>query len=59
MLTLGFESSCDETAVALVDGQGRVLASQISSQVPIHARYGGVVPELASRNHLMAMLPLL
>jgi N6-L-threonylcarbamoyladenine synthase len=58
MLILGLESSCDETAAALVDGQGRVLASEVSSQVPIHARYGGVVPELASRNHLMAMLPL-
>jgi len=56
---LGIETSCDETAAAVVDGDGRVLSNVISSQVPIHARYGGVVPELASRNHLMSMIPVI
>ena len=55
---LGFETSCDETAVAAVL-DGRVLASRIASQVPIHARFGGVVPEVAARNHLLAILPTL
>ena len=54
MRVLGIESSCDETAAALVDDTG-LLASTISSQVDIHARFGGVVPEIASRNHLMAL----
>ncbi len=57
MLILGIESSCDETAAAVVD-DGRVVASIIHSQIPIHAKYGGVVPELASRNHVMAILPV-
>jgi N6-L-threonylcarbamoyladenine synthase len=52
---LGIESSCDETAAAVVTGQGEILSNVISSQIPVHARYGGVIPELASRNHLMAM----
>ncbi len=61
---LAIESSCDETAVAVVrDDEGlgegvRVLSSEISSQIDIHREYGGVVPELASRNHSLAMLPL-
>ena len=55
---LAFESSCDETAVAVMRG-GRVLASRIASQVEIHERFGGVVPEVASRNHLRAAGPLL
>ena len=59
MQILGIETSCDETAAAVVDGEGRVLSNVISSQVPIHARYGGVVPELASRNHLMSMIPVI
>ncbi len=50
-LVLGIETSCDDTAGALVDGAGRVLASVVSSQVA-HQRYGGVVPEIASREHL-------
>ena len=48
-LCLGIESSCDETAVALVTRDGRVLANAISSQVDLHARFGGVVPEVAAR----------
>ena len=55
MLVLGIESSCDETAVALMEdtGQGQVqlLSSVISTQIPLHRMYGGVIPELASRNH--------
>ena len=57
-LVLGIESSCDETAVAVVrDGQ-RVLANEVASQMDLHSRYGGVVPEVASRQHLES-LPLL
>ncbi len=52
MLVLGIESSCDETAAAVVDDAGRVLADVVQSQVSLHAPYGGVVPELASRDHL-------
>jgi len=52
-LVLGIESSCDDTACALVDGAGRVLASVVSSQLAAHAPYGGVVPEIASREHLV------
>jgi N6-L-threonylcarbamoyladenine synthase len=51
-LVLGVETSCDETAVALVEGGHRVLANVVSSQVDLHAAYGGVVPEIASRAHL-------
>jgi len=54
-LILGIESSCDETAAAVVTGDGEVRSSIVSSQVPLHARFGGVIPEIASRNHLMAM----
>jgi len=59
MTILGIESSCDETAVAVVTRGDHVAASVIASQVPVHAQFGGVVPELASRNHLLAILPLL
>jgi len=58
-LILGIETSCDETAVALVTRDDRVLASVIASQTDIHAPYGGVVPELASRAHVEKLLPLL
>jgi N6-L-threonylcarbamoyladenine synthase len=56
--TLGIETSCDETAVAVLDGEGVVENSVLSSQIAEHAPFGGVVPELASREHLKA-LPLL
>ncbi|HOY66759.1 MAG TPA: tRNA (adenosine(37)-N6)-threonylcarbamoyltransferase complex transferase subunit TsaD [Candidatus Ozemobacteraceae bacterium] len=59
MITLGIESSCDDTSVALVEDGIRVVSSLVSSQVEIHQRFGGVVPEVASRKHLEAMLPLL
>ncbi len=58
-LVLGFESSCDDTACALVDGAGRVLASVVSSQLAAHRPYGGVVPEIASREHLTNLPPVL
>jgi N6-L-threonylcarbamoyladenine synthase len=56
---LGIETSCDETAVALVTDDGRILANVVSSQAELHARYGGVVPEVASRHHLELILPAL
>ncbi len=59
MLTLGFESSCDDTSVALVADGTRVVANLISSQIEIHRRFGGVVPEVASRKHLEAVTPML
>lgn len=58
-LILAIETSCDETAVALADGAGRIIASQVASQTAVHAPYGGVVPEVASRNHLGKLRPLL
>lgn len=59
MLVLGIETSCDETSVALLDGEGRILSSVVSSQVAAHSRYGGVVPEIAARAHLLNFPPLL
>jgi N6-L-threonylcarbamoyladenine synthase len=58
-LILGIETSCDETSVALVTGDDRIAANVIASQTEIHAPYGGVVPELASRAHVERFLPLL
>ncbi len=58
MLVLGFESSCDETGVALYDTEHGLLAHALHSQVEMHAEYGGVVPELASRDHIRRALPL-
>ncbi len=58
MLVLGIESSCDETGVALYDSENKLVAHQIYSQIALHAQYGGVVPELASRDHIRK-LPLL
>lgn len=57
ILVLGIESSCDETAAAVVAGGRRVLSNIIASQVELHRKYGGVVPEIASRKHLEAILP--
>jgi N6-L-threonylcarbamoyladenine synthase len=56
---LGIETSCDETAVALVEDGRKVLANLVASQVDVHSRYGGVVPELASRRHVELLTPLL
>ncbi len=58
MLVLGLESSCDETGAAIVREDGRVLADVVHSQVSLHAPYGGVVPELASRDHLRNIEPV-
>lgn len=52
---LAIESSCDETAAALVDGEGRLLSDVVASQIDFHARFGGVVPEIASRKHIEAI----
>ena len=59
MLVLGIESSCDETGVALYDGEAGLLAHAVHSQVAMHAVYGGVVPELASRDHVRRLVPLI
>jgi N6-L-threonylcarbamoyladenine synthase len=58
-LILGIETSCDETAAAVVEGGRRIRSSVVASQVEVHAPYGGIVPELASRRHLEAILPVL
>ena len=59
MLILGIETSCDETGLALYDSERGLLAHALHSQVALHAEYGGVVPELASRDHIRKTLPLL
>ena len=59
MLILGLETSCDETGVALYDSDRGLLAHALHSQIALHAEYGGVVPELASRDHVRKTLPLL
>jgi N6-L-threonylcarbamoyladenine synthase len=59
MKILGIETSCDETAAAVVEDGVRILSNQIASQVEIHARYGGVVPEVASRQHILAIIPII
>ena len=59
MLILGIETSCDETGVALYDTRDGLLADALHSQVELHALYGGVVPELASRDHVRRLLPLI
>jgi N6-L-threonylcarbamoyladenine synthase len=58
-LILGLETSCDETAAALVTDDGRILANVVASQAELHARYGGVVPEVASRRHLELVTPVI
>ena len=58
-MVLGIETSCDETAAAVVTRGGRVLSNVVSSQAELHARYGGVVPEVASRRHLELVSPVI
>jgi N6-L-threonylcarbamoyladenine synthase len=58
MKILAIETSCDETAAAVVENGWKMLSNQIASQVEIHARYGGVVPEVASRQHLLSIIPI-
>lgn len=55
---LAIESSCDETAAAVIENETQVLSSVVASQFPVHGKYGGVVPELASREHLRAIVPV-
>ena len=55
MIVLGIESSCDETALALVENGRRVIVSMVASQISIHAKWGGVIPEIAAREHLNAL----
>lgn len=59
MRVLGIETSCDETGIAIYDGQKGLLSHVLYSQIAIHAEYGGVVPELASRDHIRKTLPLI
>ncbi len=59
MIVLGIETSCDETGVAVFDSDHGLLADSVYSQVDIHAQYGGVIPELASRDHIRKTLPLI
>ncbi|MDH5369950.1 MAG: tRNA (adenosine(37)-N6)-threonylcarbamoyltransferase complex transferase subunit TsaD [Gammaproteobacteria bacterium] len=59
MLILGIETSCDETGIALFDSKKGLLADALYSQIAVHAEYGGVVPELASRDHIRKTLPLI
>ena len=58
MLVLGIESSCDETGVALYDTNLGLIGNQLHTQIAMHAQYGGVVPELASRDHIRRLVPL-
>ncbi|CAM5223025.1 tRNA (adenosine(37)-N6)-threonylcarbamoyltransferase complex transferase subunit TsaD [Alishewanella longhuensis] len=59
MRVLGIETSCDETGIAIYDGEQGLLSHVLYSQIPLHADYGGVVPELASRDHVRKTLPLI
>lgn len=59
VIILGVESSCDETSIAIVENGTKLLANVVASQIDIHAKYGGVVPEIASRNHIEALIPAL
>lgn len=59
MRILGIETSCDETAAAVVEDGVKILSNEIASQVDIHARYGGIVPEVASRQHTLSIIPII
>ena len=59
MQILGIETSCDETAAAVLADGAKIRANQIASQVELHARYGGIVPEVASRQHLLTIIPVM
>jgi N6-L-threonylcarbamoyladenine synthase len=59
MKILGIETSCDETAAAIVEDGSSLISDVVASQIDIHARYGGVVPEVASRQHLLAIIPVI
>jgi len=57
-LILAIETSCDDTSAALIDGNCDVLSNVISTQEEVHAKYGGIVPELASREHIRTLIPI-
>ncbi len=59
MKILGVETSCDETATAIVEDGSRIISNVVASQIDIHARYGGIVPEVASRQHLLTIIPVI
>jgi N6-L-threonylcarbamoyladenine synthase len=59
MKILGIETSCDETAAAVVEDGSKIISNVVASQIDIHSRYGGVVPEVASRQHLLAIIPVI
>ncbi len=59
ILTLGIESSCDETSAAVLRGGREVLSNIISTQIPVHQKFGGVVPEIASRKHIVNIMPVI
>ncbi len=59
MIVLGIESSCDETGIAIYSSEGGLLSHALHSQISLHAEYGGVVPELASRDHIRRLIPLI
>ena len=58
MIVLGIETSCDDTGVAIYDSDNGLLADCLYSQIGIHGKFGGVIPELASRDHIRKTLPL-
>ena len=59
ILTLGIESSCDETSAAVLKGGRTILSNIISTQIPVHQKFGGVVPEIASRKHIVNIMPVI
>ncbi|MBN2239820.1 MAG: tRNA (adenosine(37)-N6)-threonylcarbamoyltransferase complex transferase subunit TsaD, partial [Dehalococcoidales bacterium] len=59
MKVLGIETSCDETAASVVEDGRKILSNRVASQEEIHARYGGIVPEVASRQHILSIIPVI
>lgn len=59
LLTLAIESSCDETSAAILRGGRTILSNIISTQIPVHQKFGGVVPEIASRKHIVNIMPVI
>lgn len=58
-ITLGIESSCDETSAAVLEGSRHILSNIIATQIPVHQKFGGVVPEIASRKHIVNIMPVI
>ena len=58
MKILGIETSCDETAAAVVEDGRHILSNVVATQVEMHAKYGGIVPEIASRQHMRTLIPV-